>query len=156
VSTSDARCAECGAAWLDGVTCLDCFHALLAYENERPPAFGAVHHLTVACFYLQHPTGYAAAALEMWQALLADALDTGTKPAEFLRRASAKFEGATKARDSRAGIPEGWPSAWTVTVRDVLLPDGSPAIPEYIERAMEWARATRTTLSETTRALPRR
>jgi hypothetical protein len=139
-----------------GVSCLDCFHALLAYENEHPPAFGAVHHLTVACFYLQHPTGYAAAALEMWQSLLADALDRGTKPAELLRRASAKFEGATKARDPRAGIPDGWPASWPVTVRDVLVPDASPGVPEYIDRAMQWARATRATLSETTPALRRR
>jgi hypothetical protein len=149
VSTTEASCAECGSIWADGATCLDCFHALLAFENENPRAFGAVHHLTVACFYLQHPTGYATAALEMWQSLLADALDRGTRPAEFLRRASAKFEGATKARDPKAGIPDGWPSSWPVTVRDVLTPDDRPAIDAYIQRAMDWARATRDTLSET-------
>jgi len=156
VTVSDARCLECGATRTEGVSCLDCFHALLAYENEHPPAFGAVHHLTVACYYLQHPTGYAAAALEMWRSLLADALEKGTRPAEFLRRASATFEGATRARDPDAGIPDGWPSSWPVTVRDVLTPDESPAASEYIARAMRWARSTRTTLSERGPALQRR
>jgi hypothetical protein len=147
VSTSRHRCAECGAALSNGVTCLDCFHQLLAFENENPRAFGAVHHLTVASFYLQHPRGYTAEALAMWKSLLADAISQGTKPVEFLRRARERFEGATRARDPQAVAPTGWPTEWPMSVGDVIQPGDAPAVDDYISRAMEWARHASEALS---------
>ena len=143
---SPSDCPECGAEQ-GAATCLECFHELLAFENENPRAFGAVHHLTVACFYLQHPSGYTRAALEMWERMLRDALERGTSPKEFLRRASAQFEGAKKARDPKAKVPPDWPKRWSMTVGDVIRSAGRPDIDTYIDRAMSWARATSKTLS---------
>lgn len=139
-------CPECGAAWTATRTCRDCFDALLAYENEHPPAFGAVHHLTVASYFLQHPTGYASATLEIWRELIADAMAGRATPRELLRRAGRRFAGATRVRDPGAGVPAGWPRTWPITVDGVLRPDERPPTDEYIARARRWATATLDTL----------
>src|SRR5262245_65790737 len=115
----NAECPDCGAE-LRGAACLSCFHALLAYENERPPAFGAVHHLTVATYYLQHPRGYTFDVLRAWRALLADALDGRAAPREFLRRASRGFSGPVRARDPQGAAPDGCAPRWSVTVTAVI------------------------------------
>ena len=138
-----ARCDECGALHRGGVTCRACFEALLAFENERPVAFGAVHHLTVACYFLQHPRGYNASALQMWRDLLADSLDGRVTAKDLIRRAGRQFNGARRVRDPRAALPAWWPPAWPVTVDAVLRPDEQPTIDTYVQRAYEWAGQTR-------------
>src|SRR5579862_4090261 len=132
-------CDQCGALHSDGVTCEACFHALLAFENEHPAAFGAVHHLTVACYFLQHPRGYLPRVLDMWRTLIAESLDGRVTPRELQRRASRQFEGAARVRDPRAVPPEGWPTSWPLTVRDVLCPEESIGIEGYVARARAWA-----------------
>ena len=143
---SAARCDECGALHSGGVTCRACFEALLAFENERPAAFGAVHHLTVACYFLQHPRGYNESALQMWRDLLADALDGRAAPRDLLKRAGRQFRGVRRVRDAQATVPAWWPPKWPVTVDAVLRPDESPTIDTYIQRAYEWAGQTRAQL----------
>jgi hypothetical protein len=51
-------CADCGAPAAEGETCRGMFDQLLAHEYALPEAFGAVHHLPVAVYSLQHPRGY--------------------------------------------------------------------------------------------------
>lgn len=147
IDPAAARCAECGAPQPDGATCRDCFHALLAYEAERPAAFGAVHHLTVATYFLQHPRGYGAEVLRAWRALLADALDDRVSIDELRRRHGRQFEGSTKVRSPDAEAPRDWPAAWPLHVVDVLDPrEPLPAVDDYVARARSWAAATRATL----------
>lgn len=133
-------CEECGAPQFGGASCVDCFHGLLAFENERPSAFGAVHHLTVASYYLQHPRGYKTEVLEMWRSGIADSLAGRTDLRDLLRRASVKFEGATRVRDLSAVLPVGWPKTWPVVTLDVYDPRVEPPdVPSYIVRARAWA-----------------
>ena len=149
--TSDAtslRCAQCGAAHSPGAECEACFHALLAYEYERPVAFGAVHHLTVAAYYLQHPAGYKTEALDFWRELIAESLDGLVTPRDLLKRASQRFGGATRTREEGATPPVWWPNEWPMTVQSVLRPEESPTVEEYIARARKWASATRATLDK--------
>jgi hypothetical protein len=129
------------------VTCEACFHALLAFENEHPAAFGAVHHLTVACYFLQHPRGYRPQVLDMWRNLIADSLNGRVTPRELQRRARRQFEGATRVRDPRAVLPVGWPTWWPVAVRNVLRPEETIGVDVYVARAGAWAEQTRDTLS---------
>jgi len=138
-------CGDCGAVQPKGAACLSCFHALLAYENERPPAFGAVHHLTVATYYLQHPRGYTSDVLRAWRDLLSDALDAGGRanPRDFLRRASRDFSGPIRVRDPEATPPEWWPRQWTMTIQSVITPDEVIEVEEYVARARQWAAETR-------------
>jgi hypothetical protein len=53
-----ALCPECQGVWLAGNTCSVCFNLMLAWEFEHPEA-ASVHHLTVLCYYLQHPSMYS-------------------------------------------------------------------------------------------------
>ena len=142
-----ARCAECGAEQRAGAECRACFEALLAFEAERPPVFGAVHHLTVAAYFLQHPIGYAPDILDAWHALLADALDGRATPRELMRRHGRQFAGSRRVRTAEATTPPHWPASWPSTVCSVLNPlEELPTPDVYIERARAWACETRATL----------
>lgn len=144
-----ARCAQCGADYDSGCDCESCFHALLAFENENPPAFGAVHHVTVIAYYLQHPHGYPATTLALWREFLDDALSGRAKPAQLQQRARATFDGAKRVRDERAEVPNGWPTEWPMTVQQVLRPDERIGIDEYVGRARAWAEAVNRQLKRT-------
>ena len=145
------RCAQCGAVAAPEQQCEACFHALLAYENERPAAFAAVHHLTVPTYYLQHPAGYTTEVLHLWHAMLAEILDGRATPPELLQRARRQFDGAKRVRDPGAAAPAWWPRVWPVTVQSVLKPEETPAVGEYVARAKAWAAATRRALDEIVR-----
>lgn len=153
---SATACAECGASQADGVSCRACFEALLAFENERPPVFGAVHHLTVACYFLQHPAGYVPAALDGWRELIAESLDDGETPRQMSTRMRRRFDGAKRVRDPSAVTPAWWPRVWPMTVRHVLSPaEPSPTAAEYMERARRWAAETRAALDLAEASEPR-
>lgn len=139
-------CESCGALSVAGETCRDCFDALLAFENERPPAFGAVHHLTVPCYFLQHPAGYSMEILGEWRSALADILDRGTPASELQARVAKRFAGAKRVREVGARPPAWWPAVWPMSVHNVLRPDQRPSVPEYVARARNWASATRAAL----------
>lgn len=136
-----SRCDQCGAGYEVGFDCESCFHALLAFENENPPAFGAVHHLTVIAYYLQHPRGYPEATLNLWREFLDDALAGRATPSQLQQRARAKFEGAKRVRDELAEVPIGWPTKWPMAVQQVIRPEESIGVDEYVGRARTWAEA---------------
>ena len=139
-------CNQCGAVYDDGADCESCFHALLAYENERPAAFGAVHHLTVATYYLQHPAGYTHEALAHWREILALSLD-GTATVRDLRDlAGRRFAGSRRVREKNAAAPNWWPTGWSKTIQSVFTPDTTIDVDTYVDRAREWGRETRATL----------
>jgi uncharacterized protein DUF5946 len=140
------QCAQCGASQLDGITCRDCFDMMLAFENENPAAFGSVHHLTVACYFLQHPAGYSDAALNLWHQAVADGLDGRATTQELQRRAGRAFAGSVRVRDAAAVPRPWWPTAWPLTVRDVLMQGETIDAPTYVQRAATWAGSVRKTL----------
>jgi hypothetical protein len=125
------------------------FDELLAHEYAFPAAFGAVHHLTVAAYSLQHPRGYSRDAIGMWCTMIADSLDGVATPAEFLRRARAEFDGAVRVREPGSEPPAGWPQSWAMTVADVIVPTGeTPDAAGHIERVRRWAASIRRALDE--------
>jgi hypothetical protein len=134
-------CNHCHAVHEDGADCESCFHALLAYENERPAAFGAVHHITVSTYYLQHPAGYRPEVLDHWREVIRKALAGAT--IRELREFSGKaFEGSKPVREPGATPPGWWPSSWPLTIQSVFVPDAIPDVDDYVDRARQWARAT--------------
>jgi Family of unknown function (DUF5946) len=142
-----SRCHECGASQPSGAECRSCFDLLLAFENERPEVFAAVHHLTVATFFLQHPSDYTSEALASWHTLLVDALDGRASARELQRRHSVQYAGARRVRMPGIGIPKQWPRSWPITVSGVINPlEPLPLNDVYVERARAWAAATRATL----------
>ena len=143
------RCAGCGAVQEPGASCQECFDALLAFEYENPVAFGPVHHLTVASFYLQHPRGHAIAALDGWRDVLSQSLEANRAPRDILAEMRERFDGAKRVRDASAVTPEWWPREWPMTIRDVFDPTRPPpAVEEYVTRARAWAASVRRSLDE--------
>ena len=142
-----SSCPDCGAPVADGETCRAMFDALLALEYEFPEAFGAVHHLTVAAYQLQHPRGFSREAIRGWERLIADSLDGLATPADFLRRARYQFSGSTRVREPGAEPPEGWPRTWEMTVADAVVPPGSVVdAAGHVDRVTRWAESIRATL----------
>lgn len=149
-----SRCEQCGADQPHGASCEECFHALLAFEAERPEAFGAVHHITVSCYSLQHPRGYTRAALNAWRALIADALDGRASIAQFRARAGEDFRGAVRIREPGESPPAWWPRDWPLHVRDLIRPNELPSLDAYVARAREWAGAIRSVLDASEQSQP--
>ena len=147
--TSRGRCAQCGAEYDAGLDCEACFHALLAFENETPPAFGAVHHLTVIAYYLQHPKGYTTETLSAWREFLDMSLSGKASPNQLRQRARDKFEGSKRVRDDNATAPLGWPTRWPMTVQEVLRPEEPIGVDEYVSRARAWAEGVNRHLRDT-------
>jgi hypothetical protein len=141
------HCPDCGAAIADGDTCRAQFDKLLAHEYAFPKAFGAVHHLTVAAYSLQHPRGYSRDAIRMWRVIIGDALDGNATAADFLQRARTQFGSGVRVREPGAEPPDEWPRTWSMTVADVIGPAGeTPDADHHIERVRRWAESIRTTL----------
>lgn len=142
-----ARCPECGARWMDGLTCAEAFYQMLAWENEEP-ALGVVHHLTVLGYYLQHPSHYSPDGLRYSLGLLVDFVERGLDPAEARRRSRGDVDSGKRgwkvtARPDMQGAYAN-PPGWTMTAVDVAA--GGKA--GYVENVNCWARAILATLRE--------
>jgi len=142
-----APCPDCGAPIADNASCHALFGELLAHEYAFPAAFGAVHHLTVAAYYLQHPRGFSRAAMRSWRAIITESLEGTATPADFSRRSRAQSDANVRIRERDAQPPEGWPRTWPMTVADAVVPPGEePNVDGHIRRVTQWAKAIRETL----------
>lgn len=136
-------CTTCGSS----LDCRQAFDALLALEHVHPTAFGAVHHLTVACYSLQHPEGYAAAAIASWRRIVADVLDGRVTIPGLRRGVGAQFEGPTRVREPGARSPDWWPRRWPLTAPDVVPAAKEPSTAEgHVTRVLAWAASVRETI----------
>ena len=137
-ATASGSCPECGAFEVDGLDCWGQLGGVLAWEAHDPELAGE-HFLTVACYNLQHPAQFTAAALDNLRAGLIAHLEQGVAIAELRRRASRAFEGAQrvlKPAAERRPVLRRWP----LTIADVYLP-AQPA--GAADRVRAWAAAVR-------------
>ncbi len=139
-------CPECGASWHDGKTCTDHFHQMLEWEFTDPVA-GSVHHLTVLCYYIQHPSLLSPEGLATQQTLLRRFIEEGVTPAEMRRRNremmdSGKRDWSLKPKGQPASYDR--PMSWPMTVGDAA----GASLEGYVERVTAWADAVLTTLKE--------
>ena len=134
------HCPECGALWRDGVTCADHFHQMLFWENEDS-ANWAVHHLTVLCYHLQHPSLYAPDGLEHATGLLIKFVDEGVDPRVLRVQMRDEVDSGkrqfkiTATADAHGAYAH--PVTWTMTTADVV----AGGIERYIELVNAWARS---------------
>src|SRR5512147_743298 len=116
------RCPECGAAWADGNTCTDYFHQMLFWEAEDP-SLGIVHHLTVLCYHLQHPSLYSPEMLDGAKQLLVDFVERGVSPQTVRQRDRTKLDSGNRSWKIKgtAGSHGTYhnPIHWTMTASDV-------------------------------------
>jgi hypothetical protein len=114
-----SSCSECGAP---NAACQARFDDFLVLEFTKP-GYGAVHHLTVAAYMLQHSSRLT---MEGWlheRALLREFL-IAEKPPAFIRKQSKDKVDSGK-RDfkikSRTGQPVIQKTTWKKTILDVRM-----------------------------------
>ncbi len=140
-----AKCPECGAVWAGGQTCEELFHQMLYWEAEHP-AYGEVHHLTVLCYHLQHPSLYSPDGLNEARRLLAQFVEQGTSPVKVRQanqaradssRRTWKIKATATARRSYNRSME-----WPMTAADVVAGGAD----HYCDNVRAWARSINATL----------
>lgn len=116
-------CPDCHAFLSDHLTCQDHFHQLLFWENEVPE-YGEVHHLTVLCYHLQHPSLYSPEGLQYARKLLVDFQVRGLSPTEVRRKEKDQVDSGKRQIKitSRPGSQGAYPTPiqWKMTVADVV------------------------------------
>jgi len=137
---TESVCPECGAALPNETTCETCFHQMLFWETENP-ANWTVHHLTVLCYHLQHPSIYSPDGLVNGKQLLTAFIRDGISPAEVRRTSRDKVNSNTRnwkitARPDSKGV-YAHPVAWTMRAADVVA-RGSD---RYCDSVREWAQS---------------
>jgi hypothetical protein len=143
-------CPECGAGFPPGEECVDRFNACLALEFENPGSYGAVHHLTVATYMLQHPSRYSREGWLATRKLLVDFLRNGKTTEQVRRENRRRFEGGNKTWSMTKGerIQGLEEVSWSRTIGDVRLEN--PQV--YCADVERWAQSF---LEDTEEILPR-
>ena len=120
--TQSNTCPECGAPSTPELNCQSAFDNCLVMEFTNAD-FGAVHHLTVATYMLQHSSKLS---LEGWlsmRGLLREFLVENKSPLE-VRRTNRSLVDSGK-RTWKFSSPDGLPKIgqvrWTMTILDVRM-----------------------------------
>ena len=113
---------------------------MLFWEAETP-AYGEVHHLTVLCYHLQHPSLYSPEGLREGLRLLAAFLDEGLTPQQVRVNNRSRVDSSRRNWKIK-GTPAshgayGHPMNWTMTAAEVVA--GGAA--NYCENVRRWARS---------------
>jgi hypothetical protein len=126
-------CPECGAP---DVACEPRFHECLVKEFEDP-AYGAVHHLTVATYMLQHSSKLTREGWLHERNLLKEFL-VENKPPAFIRQQNkdlvdnGKRTFKIKSSDGKPVISK---TEWAKTILDVRMDNAK----DYCEDVTAWA-----------------
>ncbi len=138
--TEQTICPECGSEWRAGLTCDDHFNQMLAWDFENRADAWSVHHLTVLCFHIQHPSRYSPAGLQGALELLNDAVNKGIPADKLRQKLSAIADSSVRTTPiTNHGIPgsHGRLIAWPLMAAD-MTKDG---VDVYCERVKAWARS---------------
>jgi hypothetical protein len=133
------KCPLCGGEFASVEQCRERFDLCMALEYENPAAYGAVHHLSVACYMLEH-NAYSA---EVWQEarnMLAGFIRDGITPEQVRRQSRSRFDSRHRSWSVTTGakLPEFDSIVWTRTIAGVRLDD-----PEtYCKDVMLWAESS--------------
>jgi hypothetical protein len=112
---------------------------MLAWEFEDPGRAGAVHHLTVLCYNLQHPSVYSPEGLRAAQQILVQFVVHGIRPQQVRHQMGRTCDSGKRAY-TITGTPESHgvythPVHWTTTIGDVA----AGGLHGYCERVKAWA-----------------
>ena len=128
-------CPDCGAPEM---TCETRFHEFLVKEFEDA-GYGAVHHLTVAAYMLQHSSKLTREGWLYERELLREFL-VENKPPAFIRKQNKDLVDSGKRKfkiKSKDGLPVINKTAWTKTILDVRMENADV----YCEDVTAWARS---------------
>jgi hypothetical protein len=121
---------------------------MLFWEAENP-GYGEVHHLTVLCYRLQHPSLYSPDGLKEGRRLLVEFVERGASPVEMRKRNRAYVDSGRrdwkiKATAASHGSYD-HAMMWTMTAADVIAGGAD----HYCDNVRAWAR----TINETLKAV---
>ncbi|MBZ0308548.1 MAG: DUF5946 family protein [Anaerolineae bacterium] len=129
-------CPECGAER----TCQEDFHQMLFWEAEQP-ALGAVHHLMVLCYHLQHPSLYSTDGLEAAKKLLVEFLENGLSPEQVRKQYASQVDSGQRTWKIKATLQAHGAydtrMEWTMTAGEVVTGGAE----HYVENVRAWARS---------------
>ena len=128
-------CLDCGAP---DNTCGTRFHEFLIKEFDEA-GYGAVHHLTVATYMLQHSSKLTSEGWLQMRELLREFL-VENKPPAFIRKRNKDLVDSGKRKfkiKSKDGLPVINKAIWTKTILDVRAENAKV----YCEDVTAWARS---------------
>ncbi len=116
------KCPQCGGEFPSEEQCRDRFDLCMAMEFENPTAYGAVHHLTVACYMLQHNAYSRDVWLEV-RKMIAQFTQEGGTPAEMRKQNRSRFDSGHRNWSVTKGakLSEFDAIVWSRTIADVRL-----------------------------------
>jgi len=116
-----SSCSQCGANFSSDDTCQDRFN-LSQFKELEQPAYYAVHHLSVACYLLQH-NAYSRDGWLAVRELLFQFVSMGLTPAMARRQNQVRFDNGKRKQSLTKGIklPDVEKIAWSCTIADVRL-----------------------------------
>jgi hypothetical protein len=129
-------CPLCRARYTGHETCQERFERCLAMEFENPAVFGAVHHLTVPSYCLQHNLYSREGWLQSRQ-LIVLFVEQSLSPQQVRREQRQAFSHPNRAwsvtqGEKLAGVER---IIWTRTLADVRLEDPL----QYCQDIRTWA-----------------
>ena len=130
------NCPECGAP---DTLCKTRFDEFLVLEFTDA-GFGAVHHLTIAAYMLQHSSKLTREGWLHERELLREFL-VENKPPAFIRKQNKYLVDSGKRKfkiKSRDGVPVISKTTWTKTILDVHVENAEI----YCEDVTAWAKST--------------
>lgn len=135
----NTHCPECGAPLTANEGCTQRFHHFLALEMTDPE-YGAVHHLTVAAYMLQHPSQLSVQGWQAMRHLLEQFLgDENFTPAQARARNRRAVDSKNRSwsftKGERLALP-----AWFAWSRTIMSVDDSTP-PRYRKDIEAWARS---------------
>lgn len=140
------ECDACGApADAQATWCRLAFEQMLVWDFTDPQA-GAVHHLTVLCYHLQHPHLYSQAGLEHGKRLLHQFVIEDISPSQMRQKIGDSVQSDARAFKITASDDDkgaySVPIVWAYTAYDAMGDD----IEGYPERVRMWAKSVYDTL----------
>lgn len=133
----EITCPDCGAPMKNDLTCQEMFDELLAREFSDP-ACGAVHHLTVLCYNLQHPGAFSEESIQWSISALTAAVKQKWTAEDILSDNRRNLSGKKVPILRKDNLPvDSLRDHWTMTVANVysVSPKG------HAERVKKWATA---------------
>ena len=132
-------CNECGAPVSKGNACKDYFEQMITWDFEDFTGAGTVHHLTVLCYNLQHPSNYSKRGLEDAKNFLKEFVVKKASFEEHDRRNRKRL--SSSVRDWKiSGTPEDHGGYTVIPQWSIRTPDVTIGGKEgYEARVEKWA-----------------
>jgi uncharacterized protein DUF5946 len=134
-------CSKCGAPLERGKECIEYFNQMLAWDFADFKVAGRIHHLTVLCYYLQHPKKYSREGLKESLKMLQDIVESKLSVEELYKKQSNVF--SSEKRDWHVeGTEENHGEysrniKWSMTAADII----KSGVTTYPKRVEEWSKA---------------